>query len=59
MATVDLLSKLQNYNKPWCYQYQRRLDTLEEDKQMYGWNDEDLANISLDDFVFEKVPLYI
>ena len=55
MATVDLLNKLQNYNKPWCYQYQRRLDTLEEDKQRYGWSDEDLSNISLDDFIFENV----
>jgi hypothetical protein len=55
MATVDLLKKLQEYNKPWCYQYQRRLDTIEEDKQKYGWTDEDLANISLDDFEFALV----
>lgn len=55
MASVDLLKKLQNYDKPWCYQYQRRLDTLEEDKQRYGWSDEDLANISLDEFEFSYV----
>lgn len=55
MASVDLLKKLQEYNKPWCYQYQRRLDTLEEDKQKYGWSNEDLADISLDDFEFSLV----
>lgn len=55
MASVDLLKKLQEYDKPWCYQYQRRLDTLEEDKKRYGWTDDDLANISLDDFIFENV----
>lgn len=55
MASVKLLEKLQDYKKPWCYQYQRRLDTLEEDKQKYGWTDEDLANISLDDFEFSYV----
>lgn len=55
MATVDLLNKLQDYNKPWCYQYQRRLDTLEEDKKRYGWTDEDLTSISLDDFEFSYI----
>lgn len=55
MASLDLLEKLTNYDKPWCYQYQRRIDTLEEDKVKYGWNDEDLKNISLDNFVFEHV----
>ena len=55
MASIDLLKKLQGYDKPWCYQYQRRLDTIEEDKQKYGWSDEDLANISLNDFEFSYV----
>ena len=55
MASVELLKKLEDYKQPWCYQYQRRLDTIEEDKKKYGWTDEDLANIKLDDFVFEYV----
>lgn len=55
MANIELLKKLQNYDKPWCYQYQRRLDTIEEDKQRYGWTNQDLENISLDDFEFSYV----
>ena len=55
MSDIKLLEKIKNYDKPWCYQYQKRLDTLEEDLEKYGWTKEDLENISLDDFVFENV----
>ena len=55
MGNIKLLEKIKNYDKPWCYQYQKRLDTLEEDLEKYGWTKEDLENISLDDFVFENV----
>ena len=55
MATVELLNKLDNYDKSVCYQYQRRVDTKEEDKQKYGWTDEDISEIKLDDFIFENV----
>ena len=55
MATVELLNKLDNYDKSVCYQYRRRVDTKEEDKQKYGWTDDDISEIKLDDFVFENV----
>lgn len=55
MATVELLKKLDNYDKSVCYQFQRRIDTKEEDKRKYGWTDEDLSEIKLDDFVFENI----
>lgn len=29
MGSVDLLNKINEFDKDWCYQYQRRLDTLE------------------------------
>ena len=55
MASIELLEKIKNYDKPWCYQYQKRLDTLQEDLDKYGLTQEDLDNISIDDFVFEYV----
>jgi hypothetical protein len=55
MADIELLKKLDTYDTSVCYQYQRRLDTIEEDKQKYGWTDEDLKEISIDDFVFENI----
>jgi len=55
MSDIKLLEKIKNYDKPWCYQYQKRLDTLEEDMAKYGWSKEDIDNISLDDFEFAKV----
>lgn len=55
MATIELLSKLENYDTSVCYQYQRRLDTIEEDKKRYGWTDKDIEEIKLDDFVFENI----
>ena len=36
MGNIKLLEKIKNYDKPWCYQYQKRLDTLEEDLGKYG-----------------------
>lgn len=55
MSNIELIDKIQNYDKPWCYQYQKRLDTLQEDLNKYGWSQEDLDSISLDDFEFENV----
>lgn len=55
MSDIKLLEKIKNYDKPWCYQYQKRLDTLEEDMTKYGWSKEDIDNISLDDFEFANV----
>ena len=55
MSDIKLLEQIKEYNKPWCYQYQKRLDTLGEDMAEYGWSQEDIDNISLDDFEFEYI----
>ena len=55
MSDINLLEKIKTYDKPHCYQYQKRLDTLEEDKILYGWSDHDIENIDLGDFVFSFV----
>lgn len=52
---ISLLKKIKDFKSPWCYQYQRRLDTLEEDKQILGWTDEDIKNINLDEFEFSFI----
>lgn len=55
MSDIKLLEKIKDYDKPWCYQYQKRLDTLQEDMEMYKWSQEDIDNISLDDFEFSFI----
>ena len=55
MSDMKLLEQIKTYDKEWCYQYQKRLDTIEEDKAKYGWTDEDIANISLDEFEFMPI----
>jgi len=55
MSDIKLLEKIKDYDKPWCYQYQKRLDTLREDMEKYGWSQEDINNISLDDFEFSFI----
>lgn len=55
MVDIGLLKKIKEFKNPWCYQYQRRLDTLEEDKEILGWTDEDIKNINLDDFEFSFI----
>lgn len=55
MADIKLLEKINNYDKDWCYQYQKRLDTLHEDLATHGWTEDDIANISLDDFEFSPI----
>lgn len=55
MADIELLQKIQRYDKPWCYQYERKRLTLEEDKRVLGWDDDFIANINLDEFEFSLV----
>lgn len=55
MSDITLLKQIENYKEDHCYQYQKRLDTLEEDKEKYGWSDEYINNISLDDFEFKFI----
>ena len=55
MSDISLLKKIKEFKSPWCYQYQRRLDTIEEDKKILGWDDEFISNIKLDDFEFSNI----
>nr|DAK83598.1 MAG TPA: hypothetical protein [Caudoviricetes sp.] len=55
MGDISLLNKIKDFKSPWCYQYQRRLDTLEEDKEILGWTDEDIKNINLEEFEFSFI----
>ena len=55
MSDIKLLEKIKEYDKPWCYQYQKRLDTLQEDMEKYNWTQEDVDSISLDDFEFSFI----
>ena len=55
MSDIQLLKQIAEYDKPWCYQYQKRLDTLKEDMEKYGWTEEDLNNINLDEFEFSFI----
>ena len=55
MSDIKLLDKIREYDKDWCYQYQKRIDTLQEDMDRYGWTEDDLKKISLDDFKFKCI----
>lgn len=55
MSDIKLLEKIQNFKEEHCYQYQRRIDTLEEDKTILGWDDEFIANIDLNEFEFKHI----
>lgn len=55
MSDISLLHKITDYGQDHCYQYQRRLDTIEEDKLIHNMSDEDIAKISLDDFTFKNI----
>lgn len=55
MSSVSLLEKIKNYKENHCYQYQKRIDTLQEDMDKYHWTKDDIENISLDDFEFSYI----
>lgn len=55
MSDISLLRKIENYNKSHCYQYEVKLQTLEEDKQRLGLTDEDIANIKISDFEYRFI----
>lgn len=55
MSDISLLNKIDEYNKDHCYQYEKRIQTYEEDKAKYGWSDGQIANIDLDDFEFSII----
>jgi hypothetical protein len=55
MSDIKLLEKIQEYDKAHCYQYQKRIDTLQEDMEKHGWTEEDVKGISLDEFEFAPI----
>lgn len=55
MSDINLLEKIKEYDKPHCYQYQKRIDTLDEDKKAFGWDDAFISNIKLSDFEFSII----
>lgn len=55
MSDIKLLEKIQNFKEEHCYQYQKRLDTYEEDKRILGWDDEFINNIDLNEFEFKHI----
>lgn len=55
MSDIQLLDKIKEYDKPHCYQYQKRIDTLDEDKKSFGWDDDFIANIKLNEFEFSII----
>lgn len=55
MSDIQLLEKIKNYQEKHCYQFQRRIDTLEEDKKILGWDNEFISNIDLNEFEFNYI----
>ena len=55
MSDIQLLNKIKSYDKDWCYQYQKRLDTLKDDKKRFYLTDDFIANVNLDDFEFAYI----
>ena len=55
MSSIKLLDKIRSYDKDWCYQYQKRLDTLNADMKRFNWTEDDIKNIDLNDFKFEYI----
>lgn len=55
MSDISLLNKIKDFKEKHCYQYQRRIDTLEEDKEILGWDDEFISNIDVNEFEFNYI----
>lgn len=55
MADIALLEQIKNFQATHCYQYQKRLDTYEEDKKNLGWDDEFIKKIKVEDFDFSRI----
>ena len=55
MSNISLLEQIKAYDKDYCFQYQRRLDTYEEDKVKYGWSDDFIKSITLSDFNYKPL----
>ena len=55
MSNISLIDKIAEFDSEHCYQYQRRIETLEEDKFYHNLSDDDIAHISLEDFDFSPI----
>lgn len=59
MGDIKLLEKVKAYDKQHCYQYQKRLDTFEEDIEMFAkkfdMTTEDISLINVGDFEFSII----
>jgi hypothetical protein len=55
MSDIKLLNKINHYDKDWCYQYQKRIDTLDEDMKHHFWTQSDIDSIQLKDFEFSHI----
>lgn len=59
MGDIKLLEQVKAYDKQHCYQYQKRLDTFEEDIEMFaekfGMTTEDISLINVGDFEFSII----
>jgi len=54
-TNVDIVERLKDYNKPWCFQYQKRLDNLEQDLIVYGLTKEEAEKLKVSDFTFKVI----
>lgn len=61
MGDIKLLEQVKAYDKAHCYQYQKRLDTFEEDITMFakkfGMTAEDVGFINVGDFEFSIIEI--
>lgn len=55
MSKIELLQQIQAYDKPHCFQYQKKLETYDDDKKRLGWDDAYIKSITLDDYEFSFI----
>lgn len=56
MATIEVLNRFKDYKKDNCWQYQIRLDNLEEDLKIAGLTIEQTKKLKVPDFEFKYIP---
>ena len=54
---MDLIERLKNYKEPHCYQYQMRLDNLDNDLKELNMTLEESKLLRVSDFYFESVDM--
>ena len=56
MATIEVLDRFKDYKKGNCWQYQIRVDNLEEDLAEAGLTPEEVKKLKVSDFEFKVIP---